>query len=101
MEITAGAATLAAESYGSGAPTVLLVHAGVTDQRAWAHVVDCLSDAHCLTFDARGYGRTRYAPQDGWSAVDDAIAILDAYGVASAVVVGASMGGRTSIDLAL
>jgi pimeloyl-ACP methyl ester carboxylesterase len=101
MEITSGAATLGTESYGSGAPTVLLVHAGVTDQRAWAHAVDSLSGAHCLTFDARGYGRTTYVPQDGWSAVDDTLAVLDAYDVPSAVVIGASMGGRTSIDLAL
>jgi len=101
MEISSGAATLVAESYGSGAPTVLLVHAGVTDQRGWAHVLDSLSDAQCLTFDARGYGRTTYAPQDEWSAVDDAVAVLDAYDVPSAVVIGASMGGGTSIDLAL
>jgi pimeloyl-ACP methyl ester carboxylesterase len=101
MEITSGAATLAAESHGSGGPTVLLLHAGVTDQRAWAHAVDSLSGARCLTFDARGYGRTTYAPQDGWSAVDDAVAVLDAYEVPSAVVIGASMGGRTSIDLAI
>ena len=31
----------------------------------------------------------------------DAVAVLDGYGVDSAVVVGSSMGGRTSIDLAL
>ena len=35
MEITSGSAVLAAESTGVG-PDVLLVHAGVTDQRAWA-----------------------------------------------------------------
>jgi pimeloyl-ACP methyl ester carboxylesterase len=101
MEITSGAATLASESYGSDGPNVLLVHAGVTDQRAWNHVVDALPGAHCLTFDARGYGGTTTATQDGWSAVDDAVAVLDAYDVPSAVVIGASMGGRTSIDLAL
>jgi pimeloyl-ACP methyl ester carboxylesterase len=101
MNITSGKATLSAESHGSGSPDVLLVHAGVTDQRSWAHVVERLSDRRCLTFDARGYGRTTYQPQDDWSAVDDAVAVLDAYDVGAAVVVGASMGGRTSIDLAL
>src|SRR3954465_11932591 len=100
MEVTSGSATLATESQGSGID-VLLVHAGVTDQRSWRHVVEALPDVHCLTFDARGYGRTTYALEDGWAAVNDAVAVLDAYEVASAVVVGSSMGGRTSIDLVL
>jgi pimeloyl-ACP methyl ester carboxylesterase len=91
---------LAAESTGSG-PDVLLVHAGVTDQRSWAHVVDALSGHRCLTYDARGYGRTTYQREDGWSPAGDAVAVLDAYDVDRAVVVGSSMGGRTSIDLAL
>ena len=100
MEITSGSAVLAAESVGSG-PDVLLVHAGVTDQRSWTRVVERLPGHRCLTYDARGYGRTTYEPEDGWSKVTDAVAVLDAYDVARAVVVGASMGGKTSIDLAL
>ena len=86
MEITSGSAVLAAESAGAG-PDVLLVHAGVTDQRGWATVVDRLSGSHrCLTYDARGYGRTTYEPEDGWSPVDDAVAVLDAYDAERAVV---------------
>ena len=101
MQITSGKATLSAESHGSGSPDVLLVHAGVTDQRSWHHVIDRLPDHRCLTYDARGFGRTTYEQQDGWSQVDDALAVLDAHDVDSAVVIGCSMGGRTSIDLAL
>jgi pimeloyl-ACP methyl ester carboxylesterase len=101
MKITSGSATLDSESHGEGAPDVLLVHAGVTDQRGWCHVVDRLPSHRCLTYDARGYGRTTYQRQDGWSPVTDAVAVLDAYDVGAAVVVGASMGGRTAIDLAL
>jgi pimeloyl-ACP methyl ester carboxylesterase len=101
MQITSGSATLSAESYGSGSPDVLLVHAGVTDQRSWSHVVDRLPSARCLTFDARGYGSTTYTEQDHWSQVGDAVAVLDAYATTSVVVIGCSMGGRTSIDLAL
>ncbi len=100
MEITSGSAVLAADSAGVG-PDVLLVHAGVTDQRGWRPVVDALPGRRCLTYDARGYGRTTYEPEDGWSAVDDAVAVLDAYDAGAAVVIGASMGGRTSLDLAL
>jgi len=101
MEITSGNAVLAAEEHGSGTPAVLLIHAGVTDQRSWATVVDALADHRCLTYDARGYGRTTYEPQDGWLPVDDAVAVLDAYDVSSAIVIGCSMGGRTALDLAL
>ena len=100
MEITSGSATLAAESTGSG-PDVLLVHAGVTDQRSWASVIERLPGHRCLTYDARGYGRTTYQPEDGWSSVADAVAVLDAYDVGQAVVIGSSMGGRTSINLTL
>ncbi|MBO0846780.1 MAG: alpha/beta hydrolase [Nocardioides sp.] len=101
MEVTSGKALLAAQEHGSGSPDVLLVHAGVTDQRSWQHVVDVLPDHRCLTYDQRGYGSTTYQPEDGWSKVDDAVAVLDAYNVESAVVVGCSMGGRVSLHLAL
>lgn len=101
MEITSGSATLAAESHGEGEPTVLLVHAGVTDQRSWAPVIEALPGHRCLTYDARGFGSTTYDAEDGWSPVEDAVAVLDAYDADSVVVVGCSMGGRTSLDLAL
>ena len=100
MMITSGRAVLAAEDHGSG-PDVLLLHAGVTDRRSWRHVVDALPGHRCIAFDSRGYGETTYEPEDGWSRVDDAVAVLDAYDVPSAVVVACSMGGRTGLDLAL
>jgi pimeloyl-ACP methyl ester carboxylesterase len=101
MKVTSGSAVIAAVEHGSGSPDVLLLHAGVTDQRSWGHVVDALPGNRCLTFDARGYGDTTYSPEDGWSHVDDAVAVLDAYDVGSAVVVACSMGGRTALHLAL
>jgi pimeloyl-ACP methyl ester carboxylesterase len=101
MEITSGNATLAAESHGSGSPDVLMIHAGVTDQRSWRHVIDRLSGHRCLTYDTRGYGRTTYEPEDGWSSVDDAVAVLNAYDVDAAVLVACSMGGRVALQLAL
>ncbi|HEX3932090.1 MAG TPA: alpha/beta hydrolase [Nocardioides sp.] len=101
MKITSGRAQLAAASHGTGDPTVLLLHAGVTDRRSWHHVVDALPVQRCVSYDARGFGETTYQAQDGWSAVDDAVAVLDGYDVGSAVVVACSMGGRTALDLAL
>jgi pimeloyl-ACP methyl ester carboxylesterase len=103
MIVTSGSAHLAADATGpADAPAMLLLHAGVTDRRSWASVVGALSsDWRCLTYDARGYGETTYDEQEGWSAVTDALAVLDAYGVERAVVVGCSVGGRTAVDLAL
>ena len=100
MEITSGSAVLAAESTGAG-PDVLLLHAGVTDQRSWAHVLEVLPGHRCLTYDARGFGRTTYSAEDGWSPVDDAVAVLDAYDAGTVLVVACSMGGRTALDLTL
>ena len=101
MQITSGSARLAAESTGDG-PAVLLVHAGVTDRRSWASLVERLAPTcRCVTYDARGYGETTYDEEDGWSLSDDALAVLDAYDVERAVVVGCSMGGRTALDLAI
>jgi pimeloyl-ACP methyl ester carboxylesterase len=100
--VTSGAARLAVETSGEGPPDVLLLHAGVEDQRSWAAVVERLSPAaRCVSYDARGHGRTTYDAEPGWSPVADAVAVLDASGADRAIVVGASMGGRTAIDLAL
>jgi pimeloyl-ACP methyl ester carboxylesterase len=101
MKVTSGAAQLAAQSHGSGSPDVLLIHAGVTDQRSWHNVIERLPGHRCLTYDQRGYGRTTYTAEDGWSQVDDAVSVLDAYDVDSAVVIGCSMGGRGALHLAL
>jgi pimeloyl-ACP methyl ester carboxylesterase len=103
MFATSGRARIAYESWdGEGGGDVLLIHAGVTDRRSWRHVVDRLSPRHrCVAFDARGYGETSYEPEDGWSRVADALAVLDAVQLQRAVVVACSMGGEAAIDLAL
>lgn len=99
--VSSGRAELAVEITGSG-PDVLLLHAGVTDQRSWAPLRAALDGrARAVSFDARGFGRTTYAVEPGWSPVTDAVAVLEAVGVERAVVVGASMGGAVAIDLAL
>jgi pimeloyl-ACP methyl ester carboxylesterase len=82
--------------------TVLLLHAGVTDKRSWVPVVERLGAGfRCIRYDRRGYGDTESHPEEGWSPVADASAVLDALKVDSAVVIGSSIGGRTAVDLAL
>jgi pimeloyl-ACP methyl ester carboxylesterase len=98
--VTSGKAELACETAGHGEP-VLLLHAGVADSRSWAGVVDVLAPTRqTITFDRRGFGRTRYGPEPH-SHVDDALAVLDHVGVDAAALVGNSMGGHTALDLAL
>ena len=81
---------------------VLMLHAGVTDRRSWQPLVDALAERHrCVRYDARGYGETTYEPEAGWSPAEDAVAVLDAAGAGSAVVVAGSMGGAVALDLAL
>ncbi len=103
MFATSGRARLAYESVGAdGGAEVLLVHAGVNDRRSWRHVIDRLAPRHrCVSFDMRGYGETTYEREDGWSAVGDAISVLDAAGIERAVIIACSIGGQCAIDLAL
>jgi pimeloyl-ACP methyl ester carboxylesterase len=104
MFTSSGSARLAYDVSGRDDPAqhVLMLHAGVTDRRSWQPLLDRLADRHrCVRYDARGYGETTYEPEDGWSPVEDAVAVLDAAGVESAVVVAGSMGGGVALDLAL
>jgi pimeloyl-ACP methyl ester carboxylesterase len=98
---SSGAARLAYDVTGAG-PDVFLLHAGVNDRRGWQHVVDRLAPRYrVVSYDFRGYGETEYEPEDGWTPVADALAVLDATGLQRPVVVGCSMGGETAIDLTL
>lgn len=95
-----GAAELAYDAQGDG-PPVLLMHAGVTDRRSWAPLIAHLGKGYrTIAYDRRGFGETSYEPEPH-DPVADAIAVLDAEGVDRAVLVGASNGGRWSIELAL
>lgn len=99
--VTSGAARIAYDVTGTGSD-VLLLHAGVNDRRSWTHLVEALADRHrCLAPDARGFGETTYEPEDGWSPVADAVAVLDDAGADRAVVVACSMGGVAALGLAL
>lgn len=102
MIVTYGTAGIAVDDRGTGPSLpVLLIHAGVTDKRSWAPLIDRLSPhRRCIAYDSRGYGETTATPEDV-SLIGDATAVLDACGIDRVVVVAASMGGRTAIDLAL
>jgi len=85
---------------GSGAD-VLLIHAGVTDRRSWKPLIEASSrQGRIVSYDARGFGDTTYEPEP-FTRHGDALAVMDAADLDTAVVVGCSKGGGTAIDLAL
>jgi 3-oxoadipate enol-lactonase len=92
--------TIAHSVIGSG-PPILLVHEGVADQRMWRHTIPVLEPDHTVVaVDLRGFGET---PNESgpFSHVEDVREVLDAQGIDRATVVGGSLGGRISLELAL
>ena len=93
--------SLFAASEGDGPPIVLL-HAGVVDSRVWEPFVPLLTGAgyRTIRYDARGFGRSTSEDVE-FRRVDDLLAVLDAFGVGRAALVGNSQGGQIAIDLAV
>jgi 3-oxoadipate enol-lactonase len=93
-------ARLWVEEEGSG-PAVLFVHGGLGDMRLWEPQAHALADRfRCIRYDLRYWGRSR-SPGVEFSFVDDAIGVLDALGVERAALVGLSLGGGATLDIAL
>jgi len=86
---------------GSGPPVVLL-HAGIADLRSWDAMVPLLNQAayRTIRYDQRNMGRSTTEDVE-FSRIDDLLAVLDATGVARAVLVGNSMGGMLAFDTAI
>lgn len=92
------------EEHGSG-PAVLLIMGLSFTHEMWFRVLPHLTDAgyRPILFDNRGMGQSD-CPRGPYSIrkmTEDALAVLDAAGVDSAHVVGASMGGMIAQELAL
>lgn len=80
-------------------PPILLVHAGIADLRAWDALVPLLVDAgyRAIRYDCRGFGRSTTEDVD-YSNRADLVAVLDAFDVGRAVLVGNSRGAIISLD---
>ena len=88
------------EAEGDG-PPVLLIHGGLGTLRMWDEQVPRFGERHSvIRYDTRGFGRTETDDVE-FANRDDAIAVLDHLGVASAAVVGQSRGAMIALDLAL
>ena len=103
VEIPVAGATLVADRWAGEGPTVVLLHAGVCDRRAWSGVGERLGTAgrDVVAYDRRGFGEVQPSG-DEFRHVDDLLAVLDAVSPgAPAWLVGSSMGGGVAIDAAL
>jgi pimeloyl-ACP methyl ester carboxylesterase len=96
---------LYAESEGSG-PPILFIHEFAADHRTWAEQTVALSTDHqCITYSARGYPPSDVPPEPSaysyLRAADDAIDVLDGFGIERAHIVGLSMGGFCALQLGI
>src|SRR6478752_9737116 len=88
---------------GNGPPVLLIQGVGVQGDAWMPQTDDLAADFTCVTFDNRGMGRSQPAAVaiTVEQMARDALAILDAAGIASAHVVGHSLGGVVALQLAL
>jgi 3-oxoadipate enol-lactonase len=87
-----------------GAPWLLLSHGIATSLAIWHHVAERLKAKYrVLRYDSRGHGGSD-APDGEYSLEmlgDDAIGLMDAFGIEKAHYGGLSLGGMTALGLAL
>lgn len=99
----AGGVRIAGDSWGNpNGPLVLLQHGGGQTRHAWKGAGERLGAAgyHAVAFDARGHGDSDWAPDGVYGQdimVEDLKCVVAALGGRRPVLVGASMGGGTSL----
>jgi non-heme chloroperoxidase len=98
----AGGVRVAADEFGDSGPLVLLQHGGGQTRHAWKGAGQQLADAgyRAVSIDARGHGDSDWAPNGDYSTealMADLAAVIDHFGGEPPVLVGASMGGGTSL----
>jgi pimeloyl-ACP methyl ester carboxylesterase len=88
------------DELGSG-PAIVLLHDGLIHSAGMEPQLHALSGAYrVIRYDRRGYGKSD-TPGKRYSPSADLEAILDALGVARAVLIGASAGGALAVDFTL
>ena len=94
---------LAGDAWGpTGGPLVILQHGGGQTRHAWKNVGEKLAGAgyRVIAFDARGHGDSDWAPDGRYgqdAMIEDLQCVIDALGHPRPALVGASMGGGTSL----
>ena len=85
------------------APAIVLLNSIGTDMRLWDGVVPHCAGLRTLRMDTRGHGGSD-APDGDYSLrmlAADVIAVMDAAGIADAILAGVSLGGMIAMQLAL
>ena len=94
---------IAADYWGSGnGPLVILLHGGGQTRHAWKDAGEALGAAgyYAVAFDARGHGDSDWSPDGQYGLdlmVEDLRCVVDALGKGRPALVGASMGGVSSM----
>lgn len=97
-----GDVRVAADDFGGTGPLVLLQHGGGQTRHAWKGAGQMLADAgyHAVSLDARGHGDSDWSPHGDYSTealMADLAAVIAHFDGEPPVLVGASMGGGTSL----
>ncbi|MCX6953052.1 MAG: alpha/beta fold hydrolase [Verrucomicrobia bacterium] len=87
---------------GEGKPPLVILHGMLGSSRNWQTAGRDLTDQfHVLAVDLRNHGASPHADTMTYAAMaDDVVAWLDAQGIARAILLGHSMGGKTAMLLA-
>jgi len=82
------------------APFVVLVHGTMDRSTSFHAVMGLLSDCSVLSYDRRGYARSRFAEPPATSLADHVDDLLELIDGRAAVVVGHSYGGDVALAAA-
>lgn len=104
MKVHVNGTTLSLIEEGRGDP-VLFLHGMGCDGSDWRPQLDAFRDDYrCIALDHRGHGDSKRDAGDGFSIAGfaaDALGVLDELGIAQVHLVGLSMGGMVSQQIAL
>jgi len=82
--------------------TLVLIHGFGVDSRMWDDQFETLAQYYrVLRYDARGFGRSALPTSSGYTHQTDLKALLEHLEIASANILGLSMGGGVAINFAL
>jgi pimeloyl-ACP methyl ester carboxylesterase len=95
-----GADQLWVEDTGGAGDPLVLLHPGITDSTIWDRLVPLLGERRVVRYDRRGFGQSPTATEP-FQSLADLVAVLDELGIDRAHLVGNSMGGETTLALAV
>lgn len=100
-EVPINGTRFAHEITGTGYPLVL-VHAGIADQRMWDEQVAAFAQHYqVIRYDMRGFGKTPMNAKQPYANSRDLHALLAYLKIERAFILGCSMGSATAIDFTL